>query len=81
MTIDFVKFDPIKGEHVPIKQWVNVPSALVPQKFDVIKLHFGDYNEEEEVWTVHYRIIDGVNMDRITIVLYKTSWQKRREKA
>lgn len=70
MNINFVKYNPTKGEHESVKQWVNVPSSLVPQKDDVVRIHFGDYGEDEEEWTVHYRIIDGNNMDKITVVLY-----------
>lgn len=81
MTVDFVKYNPVNDKHEPVKQWVNVPSSLVPQKGDAVRIHHGDYNEEEEIWTVHYRIIDGTDMDKITIVLYKTLWQKKHQKA
>lgn len=50
-----------------IKQWPNVPVALVPQKGDRIVVHFGDDDEEEFVYEVKYRQIDGLNMNKITV--------------
>ena len=51
-----------------IKQWPNW-SGEIPQQGDKVILHFGDYNEEEQVYVVQRRIIDGTRPDKVYIEL------------
>lgn len=52
-----------------IKTWHNVNPALhfIPQNGDDVLLHFGDYNEEERLYTVCNRTISGTSMDVLKI--------------
>lgn len=63
MTIRFYE----KGKL--IKTWHNVNPALhfIPQNGDDVLLHFGNYNEEECLYTVCSRTISGTNMDVLKI--------------
>lgn len=58
-----------RTELVYVKQWPNVPTSLVPQKGDVIKVHFGDFGENVNEYIVLYRIIDGDEMGKIIVVV------------
>jgi hypothetical protein len=61
MTIEFIG-------HYRIKQWPNW-SGEIPQKGDVVLLHFGDNNEEEREYIVQRRIISGTNPDKVIVEL------------
>lgn len=52
-----------------IKTWHNVNPALhfIPQNGDDVLLHFGDYGEEERLYTVYSREISGTSMDVLKI--------------
>jgi len=51
-----------------IKAWPNW-TGPIPQKGDIVLLHFGDNNEREERYVVDHRVIDGTRPDKISIVL------------
>lgn len=53
-----------------LKDWPNW-TGEIPQKGDIVKLHFGDYNEKEKVYRVLHRVIDGRYSDKIDIVVTK----------
>ena len=53
-----------------IKHWPNW-SGEVPQKGDLVRLHFGDNNEEEESYAVFNRIIDGTKPDSVIVIISK----------
>lgn len=63
MTLEF-----IDSNGVYIKQWPNWDGEI-PQKFDIVLIHFGDNNEEEIPYCVHNRIISGVDSKKIIIVV------------
>ena len=44
------------GEKKYIRSWVNW-TGEVPEKGDVVLLHFGDYNEEELIETSDRRVV------------------------
>ena len=52
-----------------IKTWHNVNPALhfIPNNGDDVLLHFGDYGEEERIYTVCNRTISGTSMDVLKI--------------
>ena len=56
-----------------IKTWLNMEHVRhgLPMIGDVVKLHWGDYNEEEESYVVKRRIFDGCELDRIECVVEK----------
>lgn len=51
-----------------IRDWVNWPGE-VPDKGDVVLIHFGDYNEEEFMYRVVNRVFNGLRPDRIDIIV------------
>ena len=51
-----------------IKQWPNW-SGEIPQKDDIVILHFGDNNEEERRYIVQRRMIDGTRPDKVYVEL------------
>ena len=51
-----------------IKQWPNW-TGVIPQIGDHVALHFGDYNEEERVYSVTDRLISGTRYDDVYITL------------
>lgn len=59
MTIEF------RSGHY-LKQWPNW-SGEIPQKGDVVLLHFGDNNEIEERYIVQRRVISGTNPDKVIV--------------
>lgn len=59
MTIEF------RSGHY-IKQWPNW-TGEIPQKDDVVLLHFGDYNEEEQKYVVLYRIISETEPNKVVV--------------
>lgn len=56
------------GSDLLIKQWPNW-SGVVPAVGDVVVLHFGDNNEEEQGYIVKMRVIDGTRPDYIKIFI------------
>jgi len=50
------------------KDWVNW-SGEVPQKGDVVLIHFGDNDEEEYKYRVVGRIIDGGKPEDVDIIV------------
>ena len=54
------------GEH--IKDWPNW-SGEVPQKGDLVELHFGDDNEEVHGYIVKLRVISGTQPEHIRIFI------------
>ena len=61
-----------------IKQWPNWESEI-PQKRDIVILHFGDNNEEAEEYVVLKRIIDGTNSHKIIIIVDDEEQRRNRE--
>jgi len=51
-----------------LKDWVNW-SGEVPQKGDVVLIHFGDNDEEEYKYRVVGRIIDGGKPEDVDIIV------------
>ena len=58
------------GEKKYIRGWVNW-TGEVPEKGDVVLLHFGDYNEEELMYLVVNRVFNGLRPDYIDIIVEK----------
>ena len=42
-------------------------TGLVPAKDDIVVLHFGDYNEEEESFIVKRRVISGTDPNKVVV--------------
>ena len=53
-----------------IKQWPNW-TGVVPAVGDIVALHFGDNNEEEQGYVVKMRVIDGRRPDYIRLFIKK----------
>lgn len=53
-----------------IKQWPNW-SGVVPAVGDMLVLHYGDNNEEEQTYTVSLRVIYGTRPDYIFLYIRK----------
>lgn len=58
------------GEKKYIRNWVNW-TGEVPDKGDVVLIHFGDDNEEEFMYRVVNRVFDGRFPDDIDIIVEK----------
>ena len=58
------------GEKKYIRAWVNW-TGEVPDKGDVVLIHFGDYNEEEFMYLVVNRVFNGLRPDYIDIIVEK----------
>ena len=56
------------GEKKYIRAWVNW-TGEVPDKGDVVLIHFGDYNEEEFMYRVVFRVFNGLRPDYIGIIV------------
>lgn len=56
------------GEKKYIRAWVNW-TGEVPEKGDVVLIHFGDYNEEEFMYRVVNRVFNGLRPDDIDIIV------------
>lgn len=56
------------GKKKFIRNWVNW-TGEVPDKGDVVLIHFGDYNEEEFMYRVVNRVFDGRFPDDIDIIV------------
>lgn len=61
-------YDDATGEF--IKQWPNW-TGLVPVMDDIVALHFGDHKEEESIYSVRRRVIDGTRPDLIKLYIRK----------
>ena len=59
-------FDDGTGEF--INQWPNW-TGVVPAVGDVVVLRFGEDNEEERIYSVRLRVIDGTKPDFIKIFI------------
>lgn len=55
-----------------IKQWPNW-TGVVPAVGDMVLLHYGDYNEEEQGYVVNMRVIDGTRPDSIRLFVDKVN--------
>lgn len=55
------------GEKKYLRDWVNW-TGEVPNRGDIVLIHFGDNNEEEYKYRVVGRIIDGRKPDDVDIV-------------
>ena len=55
-----------------IKQWSNW-TGVVPVMDDLVALHFGDDNEEERIYSVRLRVIDGTRPDGIKLFVEKVN--------
>lgn len=53
-----------------IKQWSNWDEGI-PQKDDIVLLHYGDYGETEVKYIVKQRIISGTNYGKIVLLVEK----------
>ena len=51
-----------------IRAWGNW-TGEVPDKGDVVLIHFGDYNEEEGIYRVVNRVFNGLRPDYIDIIV------------
>ena len=51
-----------------MKSWPNWTGVL-PAKEDVVALHWGDNNEEDQYYIVCLRLIDGTRPDYINIYI------------
>ena len=58
------------GEKKYIRAWVNW-TGEVPDKGDVVLIHFGDYNEAEFMYRVVFRVFNGLRPDYIGIIVEK----------
>ena len=58
------------GKKKFIRSWVNW-TGEVPEKGDVVIIHFGDYNEEEFMYRVVFRVFNGLRPDYIGIIVEK----------
>lgn len=58
------------GEKKYIRNWVNW-TGEVPDKGDVVLIHFGDYNEEEFMYRVVNRVFNGLRPECIDIIVEK----------
>ena len=56
------------GKKKFIRSWVNW-TGEVPEKGDVVIIHFGDYNEEEFMYRVVFRVFNGLRPERIDIIV------------
>ena len=56
------------GEKKFSRDWVNW-TGEVPDKGDVVLIHFGDYNEEEFMYRVVNRVFNGLRPERIDIIV------------
>lgn len=56
------------GKKKFIRYWVNW-TGEVPDKGDVVLIHFGDYNEEEFMYRVVNRVFNGLRPDDIDIIV------------
>ena len=56
------------GEKRYIRTWVNW-TGEVPNKGDVVLIHFGDDNEEELMYRVVNRVFNGLFPDNIDIIV------------
>ena len=59
-----------QGEKKYIRAWVNW-TGEVPEKGDVVLIHFGDYNEEEFMYRVVNRVFNGLRPDYIGFIVEK----------
>ena len=55
-----------------IKQW-PCWTGVVPAVGDVVVLHFGDDNEDEQGYVVKMRVIDGTRPDSIRLFVEKVN--------
>lgn len=55
-----------------IKQWPNW-TGVVPAVCDMVVLHYGDCNEEEQGYVVKMRVIDGTRPDSIRLFVDKVN--------
>lgn len=53
-----------------LKTWWNW-KGIVPQKGDIVVLHWGDNSEEAETWRVASRVISGTKEGEVNIYLTK----------
>ena len=62
-----------------IKTWHNVNPALhfIPNNGDDVLLHFGDYNEEERLYTVCKREIGSTDMSSLTLYVAQLYAERR----
>lgn len=51
-----------------LKDWVNW-TGEVPNRGDIVLIHFGDNNEKEYKYRVVYRVIDGCRHEDIDIIV------------
>ena len=56
------------GKKMFIRNWVNW-TGEVPDKGDVVLIHFGDYNEEEFMYRVVNRVFNGLRPNIIDIIV------------
>ena len=67
-NLHFYEFE--QGQKKFIRDWVNW-TGEVPDKGDVVLIHFGDYNEEEFMYRVVNRVFNGLRPERIDIIVEK----------
>ena len=64
--LHFYVYNKINGYYEYLKSWPNW-SGEIPQAGDFVVLHFGDNNEEECVYRVDCRVINGTLPNKVRI--------------
>ena len=75
ITIHFISIDIFDDDGAAagkeyLKTWWNW-KGVIPEKNDIVTLHWGDYSEESDTWKVAGRSISGTKEGEITIYLTK----------
>lgn len=62
-----------------IKTFTNVNPAIsfIPNEGDDVVLYFGDYNEEERLYTVCKRMISSIDMSSLTLYVAQLYAERR----
>lgn len=66
-----IEFRDVDGRF--IKQWPNAEDLCIPQKGDIVAIHWGDNNEETEMYEVVSRIISGTESNKLFLNVKKKS--------
>ena len=70
LTIEFRLLPSRRFTKKEVEEWRHYWhnwTGLVPAKDDIVVLHFGDYNEEEESFIVHRRVISGTEPNKVVV--------------
>ena len=78
LTIEFRLLPSRRFTKKEVEEWRHYWhnwTGLVPEKDDIVALHFGDDNEEEERCVVYRRVISGTDPDRVVVYVMMLSEQ------